>query len=308
VRDYVLRRLLQTPIVLLVLITLAFFLVRFAPGGPFSTEGKRDPVVEAALRAKYRLDKPLWWQYGHYLWRLAHGDLGPSMKHKARTVNEIVGQALPISALLGAMAMLLALLIGIAAGIVSALRHNSVLDYGTMAAAVIGISLPTFVFGPLLQLVVAMYWHLLPLAGYRGLTQPAYLVLPAVTLALPFAARIARLMRAGMLDVLHQDFIRTARAKGLPESTVIFRHALRGGILPVVSFLGPAVATIMTGSLVVEQIFQIPGLGREFIEGALARDYTLVLGTVIVYGAALVICNLATDLLYGWLDPRVSYQ
>jgi oligopeptide transport system permease protein len=177
-----------------------------------------------------------------------------------------------------------------------------------MGSAVLGISLPTFVIGPLLQLVVAMYWGWLPLAGYRGLAHPAYLVLPAVTLALPFAARIARLMRAGMLDVLNQDFIRTARAKGLTETTVVLRHALRGGILPVVSFLGPAIATLMTGSLVVESIFQVPGLGREFIEGALNRDYTLVLGTVIVYGTALILCNLLTDLAYAVLDPRVSYS
>jgi oligopeptide transport system permease protein len=308
VRSYVLRRLVQMPIVLLVLVTATFFLMRFAPGGPFSSEGRLDPVVLEALRARYHLDRPLWWQYGHYLWRLAHGDLGPSTKpNRAQTVNEIIGHALPVSLLLGSMALLVALAVGVGAGIVSALRHNTVLDYGTMAIAVLGISLPTFVFGPLLQLGVAFYAGWLPLAGYQGVTQPQYLVLPALTMALPFAARIARLMRAGMLDVLQQDFIRTARAKGLAEPAVVLRHALRGGILPVVSFIGPAVATLMTGSLVVEMIFQVPGLGWEFVQGALARDYTLVLGTVIVYGALLLVCNLVTDLLYGWLDPRVSY-
>ncbi len=306
-KDYLLRRLLQTPIVLLVLITISFFLIRFAPGGPFSFEGRLDPQVQAALEAKYGLDKPLWKQYALYVGGLAKGDLGPSMKHPVHTVNEIIGHTLPTSLFLGTLALLFALALGLGAGIVSALHHNEVLDYGGMAATVIGISLPTFVIGPILQLLFAMYWQWLPVAGYAGLARPEYLVLPALTLSLPFAARVARLMRAGMLDVLNQDFVRTARAKGLRESTVIFRHSLRGGILPVVSFLGPAIATIMTGSLVVEQIFQIPGLGREFIASATNRDYTLVLGTVIVYGVLLILCNLASDLLYGWLDPRVSY-
>lgn len=307
-KDYILRRLLQTPVVLLVLITISFFLMRFAPGGPFSDEIKYDPVVEQALREQFHLDDPLWHQYLRYLGGLLQGDLGPSMKHRARTVNEIMGQTLPVSLLLGAISLLVALLLGLSTGIVSALRHNTAFDLGTMATAVLGISLPTFVIGPLLQLSFAMYWDLLPVAGYHGASQPAYLLLPAITMALPFGARIARLMRAGMLDVLNQDFVRTARAKGLRERTVVLRHALRGGILPVVSFLGPAIASLMTGSLVVETIFQIPGIGREFIEGAQNRDYTLVLGTVLVYGTLLVIANLLTDIAYGVLDPRVSYS
>ena len=307
-KTYLLKRLIQTPVVLLTLITVSFFIMRFAPGGPFSDEKAVEPAVREALEAKYDLDKPLVVQYLLYLGNLARGDLGISMKHKATTVREIMANTLPASILIGFLAVQMALVIGIAAGCLAALRHNSFTDVGAMSGAVLGISIPTFVIGPLLQVAFAMKLGWLPVAGYSGLSGPLYLILPSVTLALPFAARIARLTRAGMLDVLNQDFIRTARAKGLSEWTIVFQHALRGGILPVISFLGPAIASIMTGSLVVEQIFQIPGLGREFIEAALNRDYTLVLGTVIVYGTALILFNLAADVFYAILDPRVSYQ
>lgn len=300
-------RLAQAPLVLLTLVTVSFFLIRFAPGGPFSGEKRLDPSVERALAEKYRLDRPLPVQYLLFCRDLLNGDLGPSLKHKERTVNEIIATALPNSIILGALALAVALSIGGVAGIGAALRQNSSLDYGLMAAAVVGISLPTFVIGPLLQLLFAIHWRWFPLAGFDGITAPRYLVLPALTLGLPFAARVARLTRAGMLDVLKQDFIRTARSKGLRERTVVFRHALRGGLLPVVSFLGPAVAQITTGSLVVETIFQIPGLGREFVESALSRDYTLVIGTVVVYGSFIIICNLVADISYGILDPRVRY-
>ncbi|MFT5128806.1 MAG: oligopeptide transport system permease protein [Rhodothermales bacterium] len=305
---YTLIRLVQAPIVLFLLVTITFFLIRFAPGGPFSGEKNLPPEVEAALEAKYQLDKPLPVQYFRFMGRLLHGDLGPSLKHKDRTVNEIIGSHLPTSMLLGGIAMSLALAMGLGAGIVAALRQNTAVDYSVMTVAVLGISLPTFVIGPLLQIFLAMRTQIFPVAQYHGLSSPSYLVLPAVTLALPFAARIARLMRAGMLDVLGQDFVRTARAKGLHEHTVVLRHALRGGILPVISYLGPAIAAITTGSLVVEKIFQIPGLGSEFVESALNRDYFLVIGTVIVYGLFIVLCNLIADLAYGILDPRVSYH
>ncbi len=270
-------------------------------------EQRTDPVIEQAIRAKYLLDKPLSYQYWSFVKDLLRGDLGPSFKHKNRTVNEIIAATLPHSIYLGVIATLLAAFLGIAAGLFSAIRHDTSVDYGLMACAVIGISLPTFVIGPLLQLSFSIYWQWFPLAGYEGMAKPSYIILPALSLALPFAGRIARLMRAGMLDVLNADFVRTARAKGLPETIVIFRHTIRGGILPVVSYLGPAIAQLVTGSLVVEKIFQIPGLGREFVEGALNRDYTLVMGTVIVYGALIILFNLLSDIMYGVLDPRVKY-
>ena len=304
---YLVSRLIQAPVVLFLLITLSFFLMRFAPGGPFSNERRLDPEIEQALKAKYRLDQPLPIQYFLFLKDLLKGDLGPSFKHKNQTVNEIIARTLPTSLFLGVLALLLALLIGISAGIISSLHHNSILDYGVMTCAVIGISLPTFVIGPMLQLAFAIERHWFPLAGYEGMRSPVYLILPAVTLGLPFSARIARLMRAGMLEVLNQDFVLTAKAKGMPGYVVIFRHTLRGGILPVISYLGPALTSIATGSLVVEKIFQIPGLGREFIEGALNRDYTLVMGTVIVYGVFIIFFNLLADITYGVLDPRVRY-
>ena len=305
---YVLSRIAQAPLILILLVTLSFFLIRLAPGGPFSSERRLDPEVERALEEKYRLDKPLLSQYFLFINDLLHGDLGPSFKHKDRTVNEIIGETLPKSLFLGALALIIALVAGISFGILSSLHHNSPLDYSFMILAVLGISLPTFIIGPLLQLMFSMKWELLPIAGYDGIYSPSYLVLPALTLALPFASRISRLMRAGMLEVLSQDFMMTAKAKGLSGPILIFRHALRGGILPVVSYLGPAFTSISTGSLVVEKIFQVPGLGREFIEAALNRDYTLVMGTVIVYGVLIIFFNLLADIAYGILDPRVRYE
>ena len=305
---YVVNRLIQAPVILFLLITLSFFLMRFAPGGPFSNERRLDPQIEQALKAKYRLDQPLTNQYVLFFFDLLKGDLGPSFKHKNQTVNEIIARTLPKSIFLGTLALLLALLLGISTGIISSLYHNSMLDYSVMTCAVIGISLPTFVIGPLLQLTFAIQRHWFPLAGYDGIRSPSYIILPAITLALPFAARIARLMRAGMLEIINQDFILAARAKGLKEHVIIFRHMLRGGILPVVSYLGPAFTSVATGSLVVEKIFQVPGLGREFIEGALNRDYTLVMGTVIVYGVLIILFNLLTDIAYGILDPRIRYE
>lgn len=296
------RRLLYAPIVLFLLVTMTFFLVRLAPGGPFSNERDLPEEVETALNARFGLDQPLHVQYMRMMSGLVRGDLGPSMKHRDRTVRDIISDHLPPSLLLGATAILLALWVGITVGIISALRANTVVDYLGMGATVIGISLPAFVFGPLLQLLFSMKLGWLPVAGYGSVRQ---LILPAVTLSLPFAARFARLMRAGMLEILSEDFIRTAHAKGLSEFTIVTRHALRGAILPVISFLGPAVAAITTGSLVVEKIFNIPGLGREFVESALNRDYTLVMGTTLVYGAFIVLCNMLADLSYAALDPRI---
>ncbi|MDP6525544.1 MAG: ABC transporter permease [Kiritimatiellia bacterium] len=297
-----LKRLLYVPVVILLLVTATFFLIRLAPGGPFSAERDLPEEVEKALNAKFRLDQPMLVQYGAMLKDAVRGDFGPSMKHRERTVRQIIAQHLPPSMILGALAIILALWIGITVGTVSALKANSALDYFGMGVTVLGISLPAFVFGPLLQLLFAMRLDWLPVAGYGA---PLQLVLPALTLSLPFAARFARLMRAGMLEVLSEDFIRTARSKGLSERIVVLRHAFRGALIPVVSFLGPAIAAITTGSLVVEKIFNIPGLGREFVESALNRDYTLVMGTTIVYGSFIVICNMLSDLSYALLDPRV---
>jgi oligopeptide transport system permease protein len=307
-RKYLLRRVLQAPLVLVILVTVSFFLIRLAPGGPFSAERKLDPVAERELNEKYGFDRPIGVQYLRYLGGCVRGDLGPSIRHKATTVNEIIGEHLPQSCLIGGIAIGLALIIGLSGGVYSAVRHNRLGDYVGMSLSMVAISVPPFVIGPMLALIVGLWLSWLPTSGYEGPFAVRYLVLPALTLALPFAARIARLTRAGMLDVIHQDFVRTARAKGLPERIVILRHVLRGGILPVIGFLGPAIAGVLTGSLVVEQIFQIPGLGREFVESALNRDYFLVMGTTIVYGAILMLCNLVADVVYGFLDPRVRFQ
>lgn len=303
---YLFRRLIFVPIILLILTSITFFLVRMAPGGPFSSDRELPPGVEEALTKRYNLDGSLASQYGRYLVRLLHGDLGPSLKQKDFSVNEIISNHLPPSMLLGITALLISLCAGVIAGLVSALKSNSMLDYSTMTLAVIGISLPVFVFGPLLQTLFSRVFNILPVSGYRGVS--LHLILPAVTLGLPFAARFARLTRAGMLEVLSEDFIITARSKGLTERTIVLRHALKGALLPVVSFLGPAIASITTGSLVVEKIFNIPGLGREFVESALNRDYFMIMGTVILYGTLIIICNLAVDIVYGFLDPRVGNE
>lgn len=311
---YLLKRLIQFPLVLGILITVSFFMMRLAPGGPFSGEKRVDPAILEKMNEKYGLQDGMGRQYLRFLGNLARLDLGPSFKHKTRTVNEIIAERAPVSAVLGGSAILLALLLGLTAGVIAAIRQNSRWDYSSMAVAMVGLSVPTFVVGPMLALLLGIYAGLLPVAGFETmfgttwLPRPSYLLLPAVTLSLPFAARIARLTRAGMLEVIHQDYIRTAWAKGLTERVIVVRHALRGALLPVVSFLGPATAEILTGSLVVEQVFAFPGLGREFVQSAINRDYTLVMGTVILFGLLLITFNLIVDVLYGFLDPRIRYS
>lgn len=300
--QFLLKRLVAAPVVILLLVSATFFLIRAAPGGPFSAERDYPPEVEAALRQRYLLDRPLPVQYLSYLANLAKGDMGPSLRHRDRSVNQIIADHLPISILLGGLALFFACVVGVGAGLIAAINARTWLDYAAMGVCVLGISLPVFVVGPLLQAFLARRFTFLPVSGVGT---PQHLILPALALALPFAARFARLTRAGMLEVLTEDFIRTARAKGLRETTVILRHALRGGLLPVVSYLGPATASVTTGSLVVERIFAIPGLGREFVESALNRDYMLVMGTVVVYGTMIAMCNLLTDVTYALLDPRV---
>lgn len=302
---FALRRLLQTIPVILCIITATFFMVRFVPGGPFTAEKAIPPEILKNLEAHYGLDQPLWKQYANYLGNLARGDLGPSFKYTNRSVNEIIGEKLPVSLELGAWALLVALGLGLPLGVLAAVKRNSIVDYVCSAVGMIGICVPTFVLGPLLALAFGIYLQWLNVSGWYG---TADRILPGLTLGFVYAAYVMRLTRGGMLEVLHQDFIRTARAKGASEARIVFKHALRGGLLPVVSFLGPAIAGILTGSFVIETIFQIPGLGREFVNSAFNRDYTLVLGTVILYAGLIVLMNLLVDIVQVWLNPKLKFE
>jgi oligopeptide transport system permease protein len=308
---YALRRLLGAFPTLFVIVTLAFFMMRIAPGGPFDSERRLPPEVERNVKAAYDLDKPLTQQYLIYLGKLAHGDLGPSYKNKDFTVTQLIGIGLPVSARLGLSAMALALLLGTALGVSAALKQNRWQDYSVMSVAMLGITIPTFVTAPILTLVFGIYGisvlgHelTLPVGGWNG-GALRNMILPVTVLALPQIAIVARLMRGSMVEVLRANYIRTARAKGLPVSRIVLGHALRAAALPLVSYLGPALAAILTGSLVVEQIFGLPGIGRYFVQGALNRDYTLVMGVVICYAALIILLNFLADIAYGILDPRV---
>jgi oligopeptide transport system permease protein len=302
---FALRRLLQIVPVLLVIVTLTFFMVRFVPGGPFTAEKAVSPEILKNLNAHYGLDKPLWQQYLTYLGHLARGDLGPSFKYSNRTVNEIIAQKLPPSLELGGLALAVALIVGLPLGVLAAVRRNTWLDYVCSGIGLAGICIPTFVMGPLLALFFGIQLRWVNVSGWDYADDR---ILPALTLGLVYAAYLMRLTRGGMLEVLNLDYIRTARAKGASEARIIFRHALRGGLQPVVSFMGPAVAGILTGSFVIETIFQIPGLGREFVNSATNRDYTLVLGLVILYGALIVVCNLIVDIVQVWLNPKLKFE
>jgi oligopeptide transport system permease protein len=299
-------RLLQAIPVILAVITVTFFLVRMAPGGPFDSEKAVMPEVKAALEAQYRLDLPIFQQYTAYLGDLAHGDLGPSFKYPGRSVNELITAGLPVTAELGFYALLVALCIGGVAGVIASLKPNTAQDYLPMSAAMIGICMPSFLLGPLLVLVFGIYLDWLPVSGWGDI--PGDKILPAITLGAGYAAYIARLSRAGMLEVMSQDYIRTARAKGLPEWQVVTRHALRGGLIPVVAFLGPAFAGLLSGSFVVETIFQIPGLGRFYVQAAFNRDYTMILGTTVFLSTLIVLFNLLSDILAAWMNPRLRAQ
>ncbi len=299
-------RLLQAVPVILVVITATFFLVRVAPGGPFDSEKAVLPEVKRALEAQYRLDLPLSEQYLAYLDDLLHGELGPSFKYPGRSVNELIAAGLPVTAELGLYALLVALIIGGMAGIFASLKPNSPRDYAAMSAAMIGICMPSFLLGPLLVLIFGIHLDWLPVSGWGDI--PGDKILPAITLGSAYAAYVARLSRAGMLEVLSQDYIRTARAKGLPEWQVVVRHALRGGLIPVVAFLGPAFAGLLSGSFVVETIFQIPGLGRFYVQAAFNRDYTMILGTTVFLSTLIVLFNLLSDILAAWMNPRLRSQ
>lgn len=305
--QYTLKRLLGAVPTLLFVVVLAFMLVHAAPGGPFDSERVLAPAIEENIKAYYHLDEPLPQQFVRYLGNLLQGDLGPSYRYRDFTVNEMIGDKLPVSMLLGALAMLLAVIVGVAAGSYAALRRNTRVDRIVMGLAMTGISIPVFVIAPLLVLFFAVQLNWLP-AGWSSSSSAWRLLLPVAALALPQIAYVARLTRASMIDVLSSPFIRTARAQGLGMATVIRHHALRPAMLPVLSYMGPAVAAILTGSVVVEEIFGIPGVGHDFVRGAMNRDYTLVLGIVIVYATMVVLFNLVVDLLYGVIDPRVRYR
>jgi oligopeptide transport system permease protein len=301
---YVLKRLLGALPTLAVIVVVAFLLVRLAPGGPFDEEQAIPPEIRANLERAYGLDQPLHVQLVRYLSGLARGDFGPSFKFKDFTVTELIAAGLPVSLALGALAMLAAVLAGVPLGVLAALRHNRALDHLVMALAVVGIAVPVFVVAPLAALVFGVQLGWLPVAGWRP-GEWRDMVLPVAALALPVTAYVARLTRSSLLEVLGSSFVRAARARGIGEARVVWRHALPAGLIPVVSYLGPAAAAVLTGSLVVEVLFGLPGLGRHLVQGALNRDYTLVLGMVVVYATLMILMNLLVDVAYAWLDPRV---
>lgn len=304
---YAIRRIALLVPTLLAIITLSFLIIRLAPGGPFDEEQALSPAIKANLEAAYGLDAPLSQQYFRYMGGLIHGDFGPSLKFRDVRVSELIGQGLPVSISLGACAVLLAILLGVPLGALAARRRNGPVDNAIRGIAVLGIALPSFVIGPVLALVFGLYLHWLPVAGWEN-GDVRYMLLPVITLSLPVMAYIVRLARASFLEVMRANYIRTARAKGLSELTVVWRHALRPALMPVVSYLGPATAFVITGSLVVETVFGLPGTGRYLVQGAINRDYTLVMGMIVVYGVITLLCNLVADLLYSWLDPRVRHD
>ena len=301
------RRLLGALPTLFCIVSVSFFVVRLAPGGPFDQEQAIPAPIRANLDRLYGLDQPLGLQYVHYLEGLLHGDFGPSFKLRDFSVGELIAQGLPLSLTLGATAIALGALLGVPLGVFAASRRNSAIDFGISSAVMLGVALPSFVVGPLLALSFGVYWHWLPVAGWEE-GAPRYLVLPVITLALPVMAYVARLTRGSLLEVLRANYVQTARARGLGAGRVIWRHALRPALLPVVSYLGPAAAYVVTGSLVVETVFGLPGTGRYLVQGAINRDYTLVMGMITVYGTLTLGFNLGADLLYGWLDPTVRHE
>ncbi|MDA8963084.1 ABC transporter permease subunit [Pseudomonadales bacterium] len=297
-------RLLQSIPVIFIVITATFFLVRAAPGGPFDAEKTLSPEVIERLNERYNLDAPIYEQYFDYLGHLVQGDFGPSFRYTNRTVTEMIYAGLPITFELAIYAIMIALVIGISAGMLAAIKPNSAQDYIPMSLAMTGICMPSFLLGPLLVLVFGIWLQWLPVSGWGY--SPGDKILPAITLGSTYAAYIARLTRGGMLEILSQDYIRTAKAKGLPMAKIIIRHALRGGLSPVVAFLGPAIAGLLAGSFVVETIFQIPGLGRFYVQAAFNRDYTMILGTTILLSCLIVLLNMLSDLLAVWLNPRLA--
>lgn len=305
--SFILRRLASAVPTLFIVVTISFFLMRFAPGGPFNLERPLPPQTMANLMATYQLDQPLWRQYIHYLSNAVTGDFGPSYIYKDNNVAQLIGKGLPYSMELGLYALLFAVIGGVIAGTIAALRQNSILDFAIMSVSTLGVTVPNFVVGPVLTLVFAIVLSWLPAGGW-GDGSMRFLILPMIALALPQLAVFARLTRGSMIEALHTDHIRTAKAYGLPARTVVVTHAMRGAMLPVVSYLAPCAAALLTGSAVVETIFTIPGVGRYFVLGAINRDYTLVMGTVILVAIFVIVFNLLVDILYGLLDPRVRHD
>ena len=303
---FAVRRLLWAVPTLLLIITIAFFLMRIAPGGPFSKERPVAPEILANLNKVYHLDESLPEQYVRYLGNILQGDFGPSFKYKDFTVNELIGLGFPVSAIIGGIAILIALIVGMGLGIIAALRQNKTTDYAVMTVAMFGITIPVFVVAPFMTLFFGLFLNWLPLSWSKE--DWTSLIMPIAALSLPQIAIIARLMRGSMIEVLRSNYVRTARAKGLPEKLAILRHSLKPALVPVLSYLGPAVAGIITGSIVIEQTFNIPGIGRHFVQGAINRDYPMVMGVTILYGALIVFCNLLVDIIYGFLDPKVRYD
>lgn len=298
-------RFTQSLVTLFLIITFSFFMMRIAPGGPFDSERKLPPEIEANIKAKYRLDLPLASQYCYYLSDVASGDLGLSFRYLDYSVNELIYEGLKVSAALGALALTLALLIGVPLGIIGAQKEDSILDHLIISITIFGISIPNFVLGPVLVLLFAI---LIPLFPAGGLNSANSYFLPVFTLSIYYLCYITRLTRIGFIGIKKREFVLTARAKGLTESVIVFRHMLRGGILPLVSYLGPAAAGILTGSIVIEKIFNIPGIGQHFIQGALNRDYTLVMGVIVFYSALIITFNFLVDLIYLVLDPQVKFK
>jgi oligopeptide transport system permease protein len=304
---YILRRLAAAVPTFLMIVAAAFFLMRAAPGGPFDSEQTLPPEIAANLQAAYGLDQPVHVQFARYLGGLLRGDLGPSFRLKDFTVAELIGRGLPVTLAIGTAALALAILVGIPLGLVAGLRQNHWVDHAVMSVALAGVATPNFVVAPVLALAFGLSLGWLPVGGWEP-GSVRHMVLPVVTLALPVIAYLARLTRGSLLEVLQSPFIRTARAKGLAPGVILRRHALKPTLMPVVSFLGPAAAGLLTGSLVVEQVFGLPGVGRYFVQGAVNRDYTLVMGMVVFYATLILLLNLLVDLVYGWLDPRIRHD
>lgn len=304
---YILKRLSIGIPTLLIIITASFFLMRLAPGGPFDAEADLDPLVQANLEASYGLDQPIGTQYARFLSALTRFDFGPSTTYPDRSVGELIADGLPVTLQLGLTAMLVASALGLLAGVVAARNRNGVLDGTIMMLASVGIAVPNFVVAPILTLLFGITLQWLPVAGW-GDGSLRYWLLPVVALALPQIAAIARITRSSMLETLSADYVRTARAKGMPERRVLWRHVMRSAFLPVMSYLGPVAASVVTGSVIVEQIFSLPGVGRFFVQGAINRDYGLVMGIVILYATVLILLNLLVDVAYGWLDPRARVK
>jgi len=303
--SYIIRRLLIIIPMALLVVTLTWILIRMAPGSFYSSEKKLPPAIEENIKRKYGLDKPVLQQYGILMGNIVRGDFGDSLKYEGQSVNEIIWRHFPYSATIGILAYILALILGLTAGIVAALKQNSAFDYGSMSLAMLGLSVPNFVIGPILVLIFSLWLYILPPARVGGATS---YILPVITLAGIYEAYIARLTRAGMLEVLRSDYIRTARAKGLSEWKVLLKHAVRGGLIPVVSFTGPALAALLAGTVVVERVFAIPGLGNIFIQSVFNRDQPLTLGIVAFLSILIMVFNLLVDVAYAYLDPRIRYE